>query len=101
MNQILKILAVAGLVLLVGLLVLSASGLITVFPVRSTTPAAVSPDPVGIANPASTHCIEQGYTLEMRTDEQGGQYGVCIFRDGSECEEWAFFRGECAPGSGE
>ncbi|MBN1260537.1 MAG: DUF333 domain-containing protein, partial [Anaerolineae bacterium] len=27
-----------------------------------------------------------------------GQYGVCIFPDGSECDEWAFFNGACAPG---
>ena len=49
-----------------------------------------------LANPASTNCIDQGYTLEMRENEQG-QYGVCIFPDGSECEEWAFMRGECTP----
>lgn len=34
----------------------------------------------------------------MRTDENGA-YGVCVFPDGSECDEWAFFRGECGPGS--
>jgi putative hemolysin len=49
----------------------------------------------GLANPASVYCEEQGYTLEIRTDEQGSQYGFCVFPDGSECEEWAFFRGEC------
>lgn len=49
-----------------------------------------------IANPASTYCVEQGYKLEIRTDPlSGGQYGVCIFPDGKECEEWKFFRGEC------
>jgi putative hemolysin len=51
----------------------------------------------GLPNPASVHCQEQGYLLEIRTDEQGNQYGVCIFPDGSECDEWAFFRGECGP----
>jgi hypothetical protein len=25
---------------------------------------------------------------------------VCVFPDGSECEEWAYFRAECAPGEG-
>jgi putative hemolysin len=50
----------------------------------------------GMPNPASVHCEEQGYTLEIR-DEAGGQVGYCIFPDGSECEEWAFFRGECGP----
>jgi putative hemolysin len=52
---------------------------------------------IGLANPASVYCEEQGYRLEMRTDADGGTYGVCIFLDGSECEEWAFYRGECQP----
>ncbi|MBN1139531.1 MAG: DUF333 domain-containing protein, partial [Anaerolineae bacterium] len=29
----------------------------------------------------------------------GGVAGICVFADGSECEEWAYFRGECKPGS--
>jgi putative hemolysin len=55
----------------------------------STSPAG------GLPNPASKYCVDQGYRLEIRSDEAGNQYGVCIFPDGSECEEWAFFRGEC------
>ncbi len=50
----------------------------------------------GMANPASEFCINQGYELEIR-DEADGQAGYCLFPDGSECEEWAFNRGECAP----
>ena len=53
--------------------------------------------PAGIANPAATYCVEQGGTSEIRTAEDGSQSGVCVFPDGSECEEWAFFRGECTP----
>ncbi len=48
-------------------------------------------------NPASVNCTEKGGTLEIRTNA-AGEYGVCKFGDGSECEEWAFFRGECKPG---
>ncbi len=51
--------------------------------------------PIGMANPASVYCREQEGKLEMREDSNGGQYGVCIFSDGSECDEWAFYRGEC------
>jgi putative hemolysin len=51
-----------------------------------------------VANPASVFCEEQGGTLDMRVDQNGGQYGVCMFDDGSQCEEWAFYRGECAIG---
>ncbi len=47
-----------------------------------------------IANPASVYCEEQGGTLEIRTNSDGSQTGYCKFED-SECEEWAFFRGEC------
>ncbi|MEI8132113.1 MAG: DUF333 domain-containing protein, partial [Leptolinea sp.] len=27
----------------------------------------------------------------------GVQNGLCIFPDGSACEEWAYYRGECCP----
>jgi putative hemolysin len=53
----------------------------------------------GMPNPASVFCEEQGGWVEIREGE-GGQVGYCVFPDGSECEEWAFFRGECVPGSG-
>jgi putative hemolysin len=52
--------------------------------------------PIGLPNPASVFCEEGGYKLEMR-QEAGGTVGYCLFPDGSECEEWAFFRGECKP----
>ena len=49
-----------------------------------------------LPNPASVYCEEQGNVLEIQTAEDGSQTGVCQFPDGSECEEWAFFRQECA-----
>ena len=56
--------------------------------------------PIGMPNPASKFCEEQGFTLELRTTE-AGTTGYCIFPDGTECEEWAFYRGECEPGTSE
>lgn len=50
---------------------------------------------VGIANPASVFCEQNGGKLEIITAEDGGQSGMCKFSDGSECEEWKFMRGEC------
>jgi putative hemolysin len=50
-----------------------------------------------LPNPASVFCEQQGYTLEIRTAADGSQSGVCVFPDGSECDEWAYFRGECTP----
>ena len=52
-----------------------------------------------MANPASEYCLDQGYALEIITAEDGSQSGVCNFPDGSSCDEWAYFRGECLPAS--
>ncbi|MFM7252911.1 MAG: DUF333 domain-containing protein [Ilumatobacteraceae bacterium] len=46
-----------------------------------------------VANPASTYCVEQGGTVEMRT-EATGQVGYCILPDGTEIEEWEFFNSQ-------
>jgi putative hemolysin len=51
-----------------------------------------------LANPAAIHCGEQGGEYEIREHADGGQYGVCVFDDGSECDAWDFFRGDCEPG---
>jgi hypothetical protein len=44
------------------------------------------------------HCEQNGGKLELRTDASGGVAGVCILPDGSECDEWAYYRQECQPG---
>jgi putative hemolysin len=58
----------------------------------------VTPTPgTGMPNPASVYCEENGGKLEIRTDASGAQAGVCVFPNGSECDEWAYYRKECAP----
>jgi putative hemolysin len=54
-------------------------------------PSAAQPS---LPNPASVFCEEQGGTVDIRT-EDGGSIGYCVLSDGTECEEWAFYRGEC------
>ena len=51
-----------------------------------------------IANPASQNCVARGGMLRIESRPYGGQYGVCIFDDNRQCEEWAMFRGECPIG---
>lgn len=47
-----------------------------------------------IANPASVYCVEQGGTVDIRNTPIG-QVGYCVFDDMTECEEWAYYNGEC------
>ncbi len=64
------------------------------------SPAQTRPTPPAkLANPASVHCEQSGGKLDLRQDAAGGVSGVCVFPDESECEEWAYFRGECKRGN--
>ena len=59
--------------------------------VATDTPQANMP------NPASLYCEQNGNQLEIHTAADGSQNGVCVFPDGSTCDEWAYYRGECGP----
>ncbi len=63
--------------------------------VQTPVPNATDIPPVGMPNPASVYCIEKGNKLQIHTAPDGSQSGTCIFPDGSTCDEWAFYRGEC------
>lgn len=54
-------------------------------------------DATNMRNPASAYCKDHGYLLEIRTAPDGSQSGVCVFPDGAECDEWAYYRGACGP----
>ena len=77
----------------IGLLFLALAGCIADEPTVQPTPEDIS-----LPNPAAVFCEQHAGRNENRTDSSGGQYGVCVFDDGSECDQWAFFRGECQPG---
>ncbi|WP_237155797.1 DUF333 domain-containing protein [Photobacterium leiognathi] len=49
-------------------------------------------------NPASDFCVQHGGHVEIRTPMGGdGEKGYCVFNDGSQCEEYAFMKGQCKP----
>lgn len=50
---------------------------------------------VTIANPASVYCEQNSWTLEIIIDLSGGQSWICHLPDGTTCDEWGYFRGEC------
>ena len=79
------------------------SGVLTITTEADATPTIFKPvqqpaGGTGLANPASVYCEEQGGKVDIRTATDGSQSGFCIFPDGSECDEWAFFQGQCKPG---
>jgi putative hemolysin len=49
----------------------------------------------GIANPASVYCEANGGKLDIITAVDGSQSGQCTLPNGTVCDEWAYFRGEC------
>ena len=63
----------------------------------SPTPAATSSPEPNMPNPAAVYCEQHGGKSEIVTAADGSQSGRCIFPDGSTCDEWAYFRGECHP----
>jgi len=48
----------------------------------------------GMSNPASDNCIAKGGQLEIVTNTDGSQFGLCQLENYA-CEEWAYFRNEC------
>jgi putative hemolysin len=69
----------------------------TALQLQNPEPTAKVTPQVNMPNPASVYCKQNGYELEIRTAADGSQSGVCIFTDGSSCDEWAYYRGECGP----
>lgn len=49
---------------------------------------------IGMANPAAIYCTTLGYDIRLEKDSTG-TYGVCVFPDGTDCDEWSFYDGSC------
>jgi putative hemolysin len=71
----------------------------TALKTQTPQPEATDMPQAGLPNPASVYCEQQGNKLEILTADDGSQSGICVFPDGSSCDEWAYFRGECGPAS--
>jgi putative hemolysin len=64
---------------------------------EAAEPTATDIPQANMPNPASVYCEQNGYELEIRTAPDGSQSGICVFLDGSTCDEWTYYRGECSP----
>lgn len=76
---------------------------------QDKAPAAVSavPQPpntgesgsaVTRANPATEYCVAKGGRPVINRTSTGAEFGICVFDDNRQCEEWAMMRGECPVG---
>ena len=77
------------------MMMLMAMTACTTFQVQVPQPAATDMPQVNMPSPASVYCEQNGNRLEIQTASDGSQNGVCVFPDGSTCDEWAYYRGEC------
>ena len=78
-------------------IILMALTACTSFRVQTSDSAGTEIPEANMPNPASVYCEQNGNKLEIQTASDGSQSGVCVFPDGSTCDEWAYFRGECGP----
>lgn len=75
-----------------GLVALLAASVLTLAGCGKTEAPVENPDEnAEIANPAAVYCEENGWTLNL-------EEWLCMFDDGSYCEEWSYQRWECQPG---
>lgn len=61
-------------------------------------PGQPQPPRPAMANPASVNCAKLGGRHATRKSP-GGEIGMCVFKDGRICEEWALYRDDRCVGA--
>src|SRR5262245_12316588 len=99
-NTNMNLLVTVGVLLLVAILVMLGALLVVFMTATasaggdtSSQPAPTTAPVAGQPNPASVNCEEQGGTHTVETGADGGEYGVCVFEDNRQCEEFALMHG--------
>jgi putative hemolysin len=95
-SSILLVLVIAVVMMTAGCTSNQPAATATKVATEVATPA-VPAQSTGLANPASVYCGQVGGKTEIKKDATGAEYGICTFPNGSSCEEWALYRGECTP----
>lgn len=65
---------------------------------KTTAPATVtntSSNTTQMANPASVYCGTVNGTVKIVKNPDGSEKGMCVFQNGTTCDEWDLFRGNC------
>ena len=61
-------------------------------PTSEETTEVATEETTQIANPASEYCIAQWWTINIVKDEEWNESGICKLADGTEIDEWEYFR---------
>ncbi len=69
-----------------------------VFEIGCASTSEKSKKKTEMANPAAINCFKKGGQIKIEKDGTGAEYGVCLFEDNRQCEEWALYRGRCRVG---
>jgi putative hemolysin len=84
-----------GIILIVCLVFLfNRSKNIQVFDGDNSSELIIVKEITQASPPAGAYCRALGYKRET-VEGIGGEYGVCIFPDGTSCAIWPFYRGKC------
>jgi len=59
---------------------------------NTNTEASAEEPTIWMPNPASVYCEEQGWTINIVKDEDWNESGICKLADGTEVEEWEYYR---------
>jgi putative hemolysin len=51
---------------------------------------------VGVPPPAAKYCTDLGYSESFpQSESDASSDALCVFPDGTSCDEWAFYRAQC------
>lgn len=81
--------------ILIFTMILMALTACTTNQTQTLEPTSTELSQAGMPNPAAIYCTQNGNKFEIQTAADGSQSGICIFPDGSSCDDWAYFKGEC------
>ena len=59
---------------------------------NTNTETSTEEPTIWMPNPASVYCEEQGWTVNIVKDEEWNESGMCKLADGTEVEEWEYYR---------
>ena len=59
---------------------------------QNNTPQSLEAEMIGIPNPAAKFCVDKGGKSITVKDKRGNEKGVCKFKNGTQIDEWDYYR---------